>query len=228
SRNYYATGTHKTVLSGTDRQEVYFGCPSGPYSNKFNYLDIKNKPGTIAFLTGAVINVSLSQPGGALIINPEYVTLDGRPAFKDMGELNPVINRMVGNAENVIPTWKDVEKYNVEGGKKKNSYRIREISIKDTSGESIDEIPQDEEALVTVEVAKVSENSEDGYVIIAVYGSDGALLNMGHSQTVFEDNVFMNYFDFNIPALSDEVGEIKAFVWQSLEDPQPLAESKTF
>ena len=47
NRNYYATGTHKTIFSGTGRQEISFACSEGNYANKFNVLDVQNNKKTV-------------------------------------------------------------------------------------------------------------------------------------------------------------------------------------
>ena len=63
-------------------------------------------------------------------------------------------------------------------------------------------------------------------LMVAVYDKAGALLNIDYVQADFSEGRVYS-FGFNVPAQTAEIGEIKAFVWHSFSDPQPLAESKT-
>ena len=103
---FNSTGEHKIIFSGTEQQKI-----SSDMNINFANLDIKNETGPICFNSNAYVSVTLTQPGGADIQGRENVTLQNKPAFEDHGTENSAINKHVGNAENVIPTWKDYEAY---------------------------------------------------------------------------------------------------------------------
>ncbi len=107
-KSFSTGGTHKVIFTGKGNTKIYFEVPD--YSG-FTNVEIASQTGSIDFTSRAKVSSTLTQPGGADVINRDYVTLDGKTAFEDHGELNAEINKYVGNAENVIPTWKDYKAY---------------------------------------------------------------------------------------------------------------------
>ena len=107
---YKPSGTHKTVLSGETKQTV--DMVNGSEAGYFNILEITNTSEEgVEFTDDVNILVDISQPIETKVVNGKYVKLQKKMAFVDYGELNAEINRFNGNAENVIPTWLDYERY---------------------------------------------------------------------------------------------------------------------
>lgn len=106
-------------------------------------------------------------------------------------------------------------------------YEISSISLKTQSGETIDTAPLNESFIVDMEVMKKEIRNEKDYLFVAVYDTDGILLSLDYVQAVFAEN-YTYSFGFNIQPQTKPIGEIKAFVWNSFNLPEPLAESVKF
>ncbi|MCL1902784.1 MAG: S-layer homology domain-containing protein [Oscillospiraceae bacterium] len=114
--NFRATGTHTIILNGKGQQNIHF---DNEWDSMFNNLIIANKTGPIIFETAATILGNLNQPGGAVIENrdnaiawsDEHGNIGWGGFLEDHNELNADINRFVGNALNVIPTYLDCEMF---------------------------------------------------------------------------------------------------------------------
>lgn len=219
--NFDTTGTHKVIFNGNKLQTISFDSTSSGFKN----LQIDNEIGTIVFNNKTVVLNNLAQPGGAKIQNRDNVTLQGKSAFEDHGELNASINKYVGNAENVIPTWKDYEAYIAQSEKPAYPYEIKNISIKSNSGTDLEHAPTNQGFVVNVDLLKQTDRDERDYVFVAVYGTQGELLSMNYVQAKLNVD-FLYSFSINILAQPQPIGSVKAFVWNTFNSMQPLAESK--
>lgn len=105
------------------------------------------------------------------------------------------------------------------------SYVIEDISLLSVSGESLTAIANDSGFIAEITINEVKERKSNDYIFVAVYGTDGQLLNLDYVKADFAVNSDCS-FGFNIPAQKDSVGSIKAFIWSDFNSMEPLAESK--
>ncbi|MFR3617629.1 leucine-rich repeat domain-containing protein [Hominilimicola sp.] len=108
----------------------------------------------------------------------------------------------------------------------KYPYVIKEMSLLSVSGEELNDIPNDSSFIVEVTLNEVQNRTEKDYIFVAVYSTDGQLLNLDYVKGDFIVNAECS-FGFNIPAIKEPVGAVKAYVWNSFNLMEPLAESKT-
>ncbi len=219
SYDFNASGTHTVIFSGTEQQNIHF---DSTYSG-FNNLIIANA-NAVSFTTTAVVKNELRQIGGASVINPDNVLLDGESAFVDYADLNTEINAYVGNAENVTPTYKDYEAYVIHAEDPEYPYVINSVSIQSTSGAELDSAPMNESFIVNVEVSKQQTRDSRDYLFVAVYDTNGAMLSINYVQAKFVEN-YTYSFGINIQKQSAVIGYVKAFMWSGFASMQPLAES---
>ena len=104
-------------------------------------------------------------------------------------------------------------------------YEINELSLNSTNGEILNEIPAGTGFIVNTKFTKVQNRSETDYIFVAVYDTSGALLSLDYVQADFAPNYTYNV-GFYIQSQTDEIGSIKAFIWNTFNDMTPLAESK--
>lgn len=104
-------------------------------------------------------------------------------------------------------------------------YVINELSLKTTSGGTLSKAPANTGFIVNTKFTKVQQRTETDYIFVAVYDTKGALLNLDYVQANFAENYTYNV-GFYIPPQIQEVGSIKAFVWNTFNGMTPLAESK--
>lgn len=104
-------------------------------------------------------------------------------------------------------------------------YVINELSLKTTSGGTLSKAPTNTGFIVNTKFTKVQQRTETDYIFVAVYDTKGALLNLDYVQANFAENYTYNV-GFYIPSQTQEVGSIKAFVWNTFNGMTPLAESK--
>ncbi|MDR2570550.1 MAG: hypothetical protein LBD23_09670, partial [Oscillospiraceae bacterium] len=100
-------GTHNVIFNGKGEQKISFENANSIFGN----ISIGNTTGPIIFETRANVRTAIAQVGGAVVQNGNNVFLDNQSAFVDHGALNADINKYVGNALNVIPTYKDFEAF---------------------------------------------------------------------------------------------------------------------
>lgn len=108
----------------------------------------------------------------------------------------------------------------------KYPYIIGEMSLLSASGEELTDIPDDSSFVVEVTLNEVQDRKEKDYIFVAVYGTEGQLLNLDYVKADFVVNSECS-FGFNIPATKEPVGSVKAYAWNSFNSMEPLAESKT-
>lgn len=104
-------------------------------------------------------------------------------------------------------------------------YTINDLSLKNTSGETITEAPVNKGFMVNVSFTKLMMRNVPDYIFVAVYDTDGAFLSLDYVQSNFAENYTYNV-GFYIQPQKKEIGKIKAFVWNSFNDTTPLAEVK--
>ncbi|HIU57294.1 MAG TPA: hypothetical protein IAA61_05720 [Candidatus Ornithomonoglobus merdipullorum] len=220
--SFNATGDHKTIFSGSGLQEIFFNNAYAAYSSgsDFSRLQIANKTGTIDFTTPVRVTSTLTQPGGAAVVGGENVTLQDQPAFEDRGAANAEINRYVGNAVNVVPTWMDCAAYDNQTGpvetpepglpteqpEADGEYTVNDISV--SGGE------------VTVNITRVS--GEGGVAAAAAYAGDGTLIGVMFSDIETSEDTF----DMTLSLNTEGAERIAAFVWNSIDGMMPISNIK--
>ncbi|MBQ1264398.1 MAG: hypothetical protein IIY04_03165, partial [Oscillospiraceae bacterium] len=105
-------------------------------------------------------------------------------------------------------------------------YTINEITIKDTSGNSLSEIPQDD-FLATVSFTNVSSN-EDVVIVLAQYTEAGAFRGLLYIQS--EDIPTGSTLKLSIPVDNSKgnVARLKAFCLASFESMVPIGNAASF
>ena len=105
-------------------------------------------------------------------------------------------------------------------------YAITSLCLKDTSGADIEKPQANQSFIVEADIIKNEGRDEKDYLFVAVYDTDGALISLDYVKARFVvDGEFS--FGFNIPAQEKTIGSVKAFVWNTFNSTEPLAESKT-
>ncbi len=105
-------------------------------------------------------------------------------------------------------------------------YDIKALSVSTVAGTEIESPLLNESFIVDVEIEKVQDRSEKDYIFVAIFGTDGKLLNLDYVKANFAVSSECS-FGFNIPPLKEVVGSTKAYVWNDFNSMEPLAESKT-
>ncbi len=72
---------------------------------------------------------------------------------------------------------------------------------------------------------KIQARDKTDYIFVAVYDTNGVLLNLDYIQSNFANDQVYN-IGFYIPPQSKKIGSVKVYVWNSFNDATPLAESK--
>lgn len=104
-------------------------------------------------------------------------------------------------------------------------YVINELSLKTTSGDILSKAPANTGFIVNTKFTKIEKRAETDYIFVAVYDTKGALLSLNYVQANFAENYTYDV-GFYIPPQKEDVGSIKAFVWNTFSSMTPLAESK--
>ena len=144
------------------------------------------------------------QPAGTVIKGREYVYLQNEPAFIDYGKLNEAINVFNGNAENVIPTWLDYERY----------YRFEVMGDKVFAiNETMRRTSFDCDLYFSDDYIKKS-----AVVIIAFYDDEERFIQMASKQI---ENT-LKKVDFSIDFENKPYSKYKIMVWKDLNSLQPL------
>jgi hypothetical protein len=103
-------------------------------------------------------------------------------------------------------------------------YEISQLILTDYTGNTLNFVPTNGNFISEVEVTKLLERNSRDYFVVAVYGKDGSLLSLNYMKANIPTNESFSC-GVNIPKIDGEIGEIKTFVWNSLSDMVPLAES---
>ncbi len=115
--------------------------------------------------------------------------------------------------------------YTVDEDTISNPYVIEQMSLLSVTGEQLTDIPDDSSFIVEITLNEVKNREEKDYIFVAVYGTEGQLLNLNYVKTNFKVNEEYS-FGFNIQAAKEPIGSIKAYVWGGFNSMEPLAESK--
>ena len=212
STNYKPKGTHTTLLSGDNMQNIdlySYTLLDGVEAGWFNILEIANTSEEgINFIDKVDIIIDIYQPYGTQILNSSFVKLQDKTAFVDYGDLNSQINAYNGNANNVIPTWLDYERYCkfvLEGDK---AFTLNE-SVTDTS--------------FTCDLYFSNDYSKSSaVVIIAFYDSDNQFVQMASKPV----EVKAGKIDVTIDYESKPYSKYKIMVWENFDNIKPLMTAK--
>lgn len=202
SGGYRASGTHKTILSGSSGQKIDL-YKSGFSEGNFNILEVANTSEEgVEFVERAYVTGDILQPFGTNLININCVKLQGETAFVDYGELNSQINSCNGNAENVIPTWLDYERYckfALDGDK---VFTLNE-TITDT--------------VFTCDLYFSNDyNKSSAVVIIAFYDGDNRFVQMASQPVNVKTDCSIEFED-------KDYSKFKVMIWESFENLIPLS-----
>lgn len=107
----------------------------------------------------------------------------------------------------------------------KYPYEITLLRFADASGNEIVLTEQGKSFIVEADIVKHEGRDEKDYLFVAVYDEDGALMSMDYVKAKFAIDSDCS-FGFNIPAQKKAVGSVKAFVWNTFNSMEPLAETK--
>ena len=105
-------------------------------------------------------------------------------------------------------------------------YQINGLRITNTAGEVIEKIQNNTGFIVEADITKTEERNEKDYLFVAVYDTDGALISLDYVKAKFAVDGKCS-FGFSIPPQEKSVGSVKAFVWNTFNSMEPLAENKT-
>lgn len=139
--------------------------------------------------------------------------------------LEPDITTEIFNKESIVN--EDMTVYAAwEKTEPEYYYEISDLKLLSENGEPISEISENLSFMAEVTLSEVKERSSKDYIFVAVYGEGGKLLNLNYVKADFNVNSECS-FGFNIHSQSEKIEEIKAFVWSSFGEGEPLAESKS-
>jgi len=127
----------------------------------------------------------------------------------------------------IIPkTYSNTDvKITLDENNKTYPYTITDLRIKNTAGEEIIKPSENQSFIVEADIVKTEERSENDYFFVAVYDEKGALMNIDYVKAKFAVDRECS-FGFNIPAQKNAVGSVKAFVWNTFNSMESLAEGK--
>lgn len=104
-------------------------------------------------------------------------------------------------------------------------YTITALRIRDEGGNEIISPVQGKSFIVETDIVKTKERNEKDFLFVAVYDKDGALMSLDYVKAKFAlDSEYS--FGFNIPAQEKIVGSVKAFVWNTFNSTEPLAQAQ--
>lgn len=131
------------------------------------------------------------------------------------------------------------DKYPVIGGSKvyfvnntytntkpKYPYEITGLRLTDAGGNEISMPEQGKGFIVEADIVKTEERSGKDYLFVAVYDEDGVLMNIDYVKAKFAVDGECS-FGFNIPAQTKKARSVKAFIWNTFNSMEPLAETET-
>lgn len=105
-------------------------------------------------------------------------------------------------------------------------YKITALKVTDTNGEPIEHVRENTGFIVEADIEKTAERNEKDCLFIAVYGTDGALISLDYVRAKFAVDGGCS-FGFYVPAQEKTAGSVKAFVWNTFNSAEPLAETRT-
>lgn len=101
-------------------------------------------------------------------------------------------------------------------------YEITEVIMSESDGTELNNIPKNEDFIVSVKLSKLKTCSDTAQIYIAEYDNIDKLINVS-IKDVTEKMINGDFCDINIETTNSEISYIKLFVWN--EDMMPLAES---
>lgn len=104
-------------------------------------------------------------------------------------------------------------------------YEITELKARSLSGADLTEAPVDEGFIAEVTLKERRGRVAEDQLFVGVYGKDGSLLSLGYIRSDFAENREYSAGIY-VPAQSEEIGSIRAYVWSSFSGAEPLAESR--
>lgn len=134
-----------------------------------------------------------------------------------------------------------VDKYPLLGGSKvyfvndtytntvpehKYPYRITALRLTDEGGNEIITPEQGKSFIVEADIVKAGERDEKDHFFVAVYDENNVLMSLDYVKAKFAVDGECS-FGFNIHEQEKTVGSVKAFVWNTFNSMEPLAETKT-
>ena len=100
------------------------------------------------------------------------------------------------------------------------------VQVFSSSGEELSKPQSGEDFTVKVRVGNDKRDYVNDIVVLAIYSEDGRLLHTD-SQTAIVSALFeYDEIYFNVPAQSENIGSIKAFVWDGYDTMQPLSDAR--
>lgn len=105
-------------------------------------------------------------------------------------------------------------------------YQINGLRITNTAGKVIEKVQNNTSFIVEADITKTEDRNEKDYLFVAVYDTDGALISLDYVKAKFSVDGECS-FGFSIPPQEKSVGSVKAFVWNTFNSMEPLAENKT-
>lgn len=105
-------------------------------------------------------------------------------------------------------------------------YKINSVLLKSNNGTTLSKIPVNASFIVTANFTKMQSQRAIDYIMVAVYDTNEQLINMDYVliSPAKDDTCEI---DFIIPAQPKSIGNIKVFIWDTVNTMVPLAESKS-
>ena len=107
----------------------------------------------------------------------------------------------------------------------KYPYTLNSISLVTETGKALNAAPQGSAFIAEVSLTKTKGRSATDYLIVAAYNKRGDLLSLDYVKASFIKGTTYS-FGFHIPAQTEKIGKIKAYIWNSFSSGEPLAKDK--
>ena len=104
-------------------------------------------------------------------------------------------------------------------------YTINSLAVTNSSGDTLEEVPTNEDFYIDISLKKNSSKNNKDYIIIAMYDSSDRFLDFTQIGFGLEYN---QNFTLSISQKNKDVSKIKAFVWDELSTMIPLSNVCTF
>lgn len=112
----------------------------------------------------------------------------------------------------------------VRAEEKNYPYTVNSLTAKAADGTIYSAPPSDRSFITELEVEKVGARDSSDYFIVAIYGTDGSLIGLNYAYANIGVGQKIAY-GINIPKTNKAIGEIRAFIWDSLSGMKPLSET---
>lgn len=104
---------------------------------------------------------------------------------------------------------------------------ITEIRLLSEDGEETDMLPENSDFIAEVSFNKTKKDGSKNVLFIAVYDIDGKLLHTDFINAKFSKNYDYSW-GFLVPAQTEKIGKIKAFIWDDIDSMLALGMTKEF